>query len=167
MARKIRVAKEYFLSNSTFSRLPKTQREWNSIVQAFADTQQIGAFTPTVTGFSSDPSGLSAVWRREWNIVHIHFGAGALGTSNATTFIITNLPDEITPAAKVWTTWTGPASDNSGTTFHSGTAEVTINGTVELWPGFDDTGWAATGSKGWALAGDECYFSYNLYDKVT
>lgn len=158
--------RNFFLQNSTMQRKPEDQRQWSAFIQEFAQTHDKGTFTPTLTGWSSGPSGPSCTWKREGNIVHFHWGVVAFGTSNTTTIFINNVPAEITPSAKVWTTWAGPASDASGTVYHAGTVEIDVDNTMQFWPGFDDTGWTASGSKGWALAGDECYFSYNLFDTL-
>lgn len=50
-----------------------------------------GTFTPTYTGFSSNPS-IVAEWSKVGKVVTISFSCASRGTSNASTFTITNLP---------------------------------------------------------------------------
>jgi len=55
-----------------------------------------GSFTPAWSGFSVDPSGADVDWVRMGNIVYLRIDS-AVGTSNATTMTITNLPANLRP----------------------------------------------------------------------
>ena len=57
-----------------------------------------GTFTPTYTGFSSNPT-MTCQWRRAGNIVALTFAVSGTGTgtSNTTGFTLGNLPASITP----------------------------------------------------------------------
>lgn len=46
------------------------------------------SYTPTFTGFSTDPSSLASNFIIRGNVLIWHFGASVVGTSNATTFTI-------------------------------------------------------------------------------
>jgi len=160
-----KISKDFFLNSGVMQRFPVSQAEWNFFMQEWAQTQSASSFTPTLTGWSSGPSGAVVGWRREFNIIHAQYGAVSEGTSDTTTFIITNLPAEITPAANVWTTWAGLATDNGvGGAYYSGTAKILTTGTIQLYPGSDGTGWTAANAKGFSFVGGECYFSYRLFD---
>ena len=61
-----------------------------------ATIYQTGTFTPTLTGFSADPSSPTTSWALSGQTVTLRMGF-TTGTSDATTFTITNLPAALTP----------------------------------------------------------------------
>ena len=65
---------------------------WEEVARSGAE---IGSFTPTHTGFSSAPSG-TVQWSREGSLVTLQLPF-LTGTSDATTWTITNLPAVLTP----------------------------------------------------------------------
>lgn len=81
--------------------IPKDLREWDrwAMGQVAIPARDVKTFTPTWTGFSVDPAGdmkyanlgeVAVVWPTT---------TLTLGTSNATTFVLNGLPDEIVPDA--------------------------------------------------------------------
>ncbi len=93
------------LRNSNITRFPQTQTEWNAFIVEFNKyiPNYEGSFTPTFTGFSSDPSTPVVNWVRFGPMVNLRFSF-LTGTSNTTTLEINNLPSELRPdtAQIVW-----------------------------------------------------------------
>jgi hypothetical protein len=85
--------------NPQISRMPTTQQEWNRFIYELEKIvrNETNGFTPTFTGFSSDPSTPFVWWHRYGQIVFMQFHF-TTGTSNSGTFRIDNLPEEITPS---------------------------------------------------------------------
>ena len=130
---------------------------WEEIARSGAST---GSFTPTITGFSSDPSTPVTNWSIDGSTIFIRVGF-TTGTSNATTFTISNLPADLTPSLAQIVPIIG-LHDNTADTAAAGV--VLISGTT-LTFGLDGTdvaggGFTASGAKGFASA--SVSFSYSL-----
>ena len=106
-------------------------------------TASAGTFTATFTGFSSPPSG-NLAWTKHGGLACLN-SQSQMGTSNATTFTITNIPVEIRP-----TGLTGGYARlvNNGSNVAAGTWTLS-GGTMILENGHGSpSGWTASGSKG-------------------
>jgi hypothetical protein len=145
---------ERLSQNPQMNRMPTTDQEWvmfihelNKMVRNESD-----GFIPTFTGFSSDPSNPFVWWHRFGQIVQLEFVFGT-GTSNTNTFIITNLPTEITPYTDTTVLCRGLV-DNGSAVGGAGSAEIKANGTIEFYDldhynsSLGGGGWTNSGSKG-------------------
>jgi len=141
------------LQNPSLQRMPTTQRQWIDFIKEL-DTHLAGetdAFTPTWTGFSSDPSGGVVYWKKVGTLVVMSFSISAVGTSNATTFSITGIPTAVTPisggtAVQIVVPIVGVV-DNGTESW--GTAAVNSSSIINF--GFKDTdftSWTNSGNKG-------------------
>ena len=97
-------ADQRLLTNGQIARLPTTQAEWNGFIKELNKwiKNETGSFDPTFVGFSSDPGQMSSqgptvLWHRYGQMVTLVFYFDN-GTSDSTSFQISNLPDNITPA---------------------------------------------------------------------
>jgi len=125
------------------------------------------SWTPTWTGFSTDPStsGMTS-WRYNdgtRSFVWVVFSTALTGTSNANTFTITGIPSALRPDATVISSGFIAVGGN-GTTVDMALASITAAGVITfLVMGTNDlmtsTGWATTGSKGFV---QDQYFLYPL-----
>lgn len=90
------------LSHTGITRMPSSQREWQNFILELNKwvKSKSGIFVPTFTGFSSDPANPTVEWYLFGKYVSLYFNF-ATGTSDATGFTITNLPDEINPGRDV------------------------------------------------------------------
>ena len=139
----------FLQSNANITRMPTTQGEWNTFIQELAKwiKNETGIFTPTFTGFSSDPSTPICVWQRYGQIVQLEF-VFTTGTSNATSFIITNLPTVITPKVNVIQPISG-LHDNTADIANA-QVEISSGGTIAFYSDGHETGWTAAGAKGFS-----------------
>ena len=117
------------------------------LVDATPDT---GSFTGTGSGFSGAAPTIPCVWARVGNVVTVTFDSNnstVTGTSNATTFGMSGLPAEITPAhtaiAFVAFLW-----DNGADT--PGVVQINPNGVIQFYKGTSGQGasWTGSGQKG-------------------
>ncbi len=131
---------------------------WEEVARSGAGT---GTFTATLTGFSSDPSTPTVRWSVEGSLVTLVF-AFATGTSDATTWTITNLPAELTPTIGQVVPITG-LHDNNADTAAAGV--VLISGTT-LTFGLDgtdaNTGGGFTGSNAKGFSAGTSSITYSL-----
>jgi len=82
--------------NWTATDVEATLVEMQAEIDASASTT--GSFVATLTGFSADPTTPTVRWNKSLDTVTIIFAFGTFtGTSNATTWTITNLPAALTP----------------------------------------------------------------------
>ena len=159
------VTEKTLLQHSGTQRQPTTQREWNAFLQSL-DIYLLGetdAFTPTFTGFSSDPVAAVVYWKKVGSLVHLGFTNASRGTSDTNVFAITNLPERIQPTS-LGVDVTVPIIgivDNGVESW--GTANVTSNGIINF--GFETTSatsWLGSGSKGFNTRGSSD--PYIIYD---
>lgn len=133
--------------------IPRDMREWDrwAASQVAIPPQDVKVFTPVWTGFSVDPTG---------DLYFANLGTQALiwaasnittGTSNATTFTISNLPSSIQPVTQRESTMF--AFDNGG--FCQATARMTgstitfcLNTVVGSIVRPLSSGWTNPGTKG-------------------
>lgn len=122
---------------------------------------EAGSFTPTWSGFSSDPAG-DFTYVKRGNHVWLKPPV-ANGTSNATGLSVTNLPAAITPATgnktvpMVGMVNNGAGVNGSVTINTSGNTLTFSNGAAGA------AGWTGSGSKGFANSdGDEPVIHYPL-----
>lgn len=104
-----------------------------------------GTFAPTWFGFSVDPVG-SLSWYKINNVVFLYTTASRLGTSNSTSFEITNCPLEIFPSGLAVPAY---FQDNGATAM--GMIGKTSSSTLQFYKGTAPpslTGWTNAGSKG-------------------
>lgn len=123
---------ERLTSDPDIARMPTTQREWSTFIQqlnkAFANESD--GWTPTFQGFSVDPSTPFCWYQRYGQVVMIEFHFGT-GTSNDTTFQITNVPEAIRPYTSQTVLCRGLVDDGSQITV--GSAEVTPAGLIRFF----------------------------------
>lgn len=111
----------------------------------------VKTFTPTWTGFSSDPSGdLDYIDFTTWAVIW-YDGSSLLGTSNATSFTLSNLPAAITPAQTK--TVTCICTNNGANALAVAAVQSSGNVSMQIFNAgtpypFTATGWTASGSKG-------------------
>jgi len=142
------------LDNPRIQRMPTNQRDWthyqNEIHRILA-----GSFTPTFVGFSSDPSSPTVFWSIDGSIITLRL-AFTTGTSDTTTFQITNLPNFLSvPQAQI--VLIGGFTDNSINTAEFGSAIIgtTDSGQLTFGLGGDNInggGFTASGTKGFQSA---------------
>ena len=140
------------LHNPSIARMPTTQREWNGFIQELNKwiKNETGNFNPTFTGFAIDPTqhtseGPSCWWHRYGQLVHMDF-VFSTGTSNATGFTITNLPEVITPRdSQVYPII---AMLDDGANVELATVEIGSDGVITFYAGTRNDAWTATGTKG-------------------
>ena len=128
------------------------QKEWNGFIQDLEKFfNRRGQFTPTLSGFSSDPTTSLVRWGKTGSLVSMSFSNAALGTSDAVNFQITGLSADlqITSGVALEVPITGLV-DNNVTSWGS----VYISGSVITF-NFEgsDGGWTASGSKGFDISG--------------
>lgn len=139
--------------NPQMGRMPTNEFEWIHFIQELEKytRNECDGFVPTFTGFSSDPSTPFIWWQRFGQIVQVEFVFGT-GTSDATTFTITNLPTEITPFTDTTVLCRGLVDNGSALT--AGSVEFKADGTVEFFTldhynsSLGGGGWTASGNKG-------------------
>ena len=147
------------LHNPNITRMPTTQREWNTFIQELNKwvKNETGSFDPTFTGFSSGPTAASVWWHRYGQLVYLQFEF-TTGTSDATGFTITNLPDNITPRdtqrCLIW-----ELVDGSSTISNVQTVDVKSDGTIAFYSAIPDNAWTASGGKGIARKGNSIMYS--------
>ncbi len=141
------------LHNPGITRMPTTQGEWNTFVQELNKwiKNETGNFDPVFTGFSSDPGtvggeGPSVWWYRYGQIVNLEF-IFSTGTSDATDFTITNLPEFLTPAVSTTVPLSG-FLDGSVSLDVPQTVKIGSDGIISFYPDGFQTNWTASGSKG-------------------
>ena len=78
------------LNNPGIQTYPSNQQAWHDYLQEY-NKVVTGNFTPTFVGFSADPSSPTVYWIREGNWITLRFSF-TTGTSNDTSFAITNFP---------------------------------------------------------------------------
>lgn len=135
--------------------------------QKAAPHHDVRTFTPTWGGFSADPVGdVSYIDLGALVILIPGSGVGLSGTSNATSFTLGAIPEEIRPTANVLTNTVciGAAGGGVSGSFSSGAvcgAEITTAGGINFYvsvnssPGvngveaFESSKWANSGAKGW------------------
>lgn len=110
------------------------------------DSDAWTAFTPAVTGFSADPSTLTGAWKKIGRMVFVVVRMN-LGTSNATTFTITNLPFTAAASVSEYYFRVPLATDNSGATGAAAGFVASGTTTVTLLLNNSATGWTNSGGK--------------------
>lgn len=157
--------KSTLLRNSNITRMPQSQQEWNGFIVEFNKwiVNHEGSFTPTFTGFSTDPSSAIVNWVRFGPLVNVRL-AFLTGTSDATTWTITNIPDEITPdtAQIVWIF--GAHDGGSDSTDPIAIQISSTSWTFGLGVG-NETGGGWTGSLAKGLQNSNLSFTYNTWSK--
>lgn len=139
--------------NPQLNRMPTNQLEWKHFIQELEkySRNECNGFVPTFTGFSSDPSNPFIWYQRFGQVVQVEFAFGT-GTSNATTFTITNLPEAITPFTDTTVLCRGLVDNGSALT--AGSVEFRANGTIEFFTldhynsSLGGGGWTASAAKG-------------------
>jgi len=136
--------------------------EFNAIATAIASKLDKtggdnGSFTPTHTGFSSDPSG-DIEYSLNGGVVTLVFEF-SVGTSDGTGWTITNLPASLHPA--VQQILLVPACIDSGSDVDGCTVQIATDGTITLGKGFQGDAWTGSGSKGFGSADYAVTYSLN------
>lgn len=155
------VKSSFLQSNANITRMPTTQREWNTFIQELAKwiKNETGIFAPTFNGFSSDPSTPTCAWQRYGQIVQLEF-VFTTGTSNLNAFTITNLPAVITPKINVYQNISGLV--DNGTNLANSTVEISSQGTLAFYPDGHSGTWTTSGDKGFSSATAEKSVIYLL-----
>jgi len=154
---------EYFRNSPSLQRMPGSQREWVDFMQELSSViheGRSGTFTPTFTGFSSDPAGGKVYWAQSGSIVTLAFETQSSGTSNLTTFGISNLPDDLGPNVSQVCPIVGLIDNN----VKSWGAAVVYNGTIAFgYEGTESASWTNSGTKGLDMSqGAALSITYNL-----
>ncbi len=144
---------EKITRNPQITRMPKTQTEWNRFVYGLGQLirNETSGFEPVLTGFSTDPTSSFCWYHRYGQIVYMEFAFG-LGTSNAASFKITNLPASITPSAQQRCLVNGIMQDNSSDLSLGSSALVAATGTITFFPLANTNGsWTTSNNKGFNM----------------
>lgn len=140
-------------SNPQIARKPETQEQWNRFVYELNKLvrNEVSGFEPVLTGFSTDPTSPFCWYHRYGQIVYLEFVFG-LGTSNSTTFTLTNLPTALTPNVPQRCLVNGIMQDNSVDKLLGSSALIGANGTIIFYPAANTNGtWTATNNKGFNM----------------
>lgn len=160
---------ERLLTVASITRMPKDERQWSYFVRELNKwiKNEVGSFDPTFSGFSAGPGQLSSqgpsvLWHRYGQIVTLSFYFDN-GTSNATSFTITNLPDNITPTYPQ-TCQIGNLQDNG--TEITAPCEVHISqaGVITFYPDNQSGAWTGTGTKGFTDTRTPQSIMYSLFE---
>jgi hypothetical protein len=104
------------------------------------------AYTPTFTGFSSDPTSVRARYCLVGKLCHVSIYASGNGTSNATTFQITAPFTAATVSGMIWRN--SLSFYNIGATTYRGLGYVQIASGNDYFALFQEDGvWADSGNK--------------------
>ena len=138
------------LHNPNITRMPTTQKEWNTFIQELNKwvKNETGTFDPTFGGFSSDPSSASCWWHRFGQMVQMEF-VFTTGTSNATSFTITNLPEIITPRDDTTVSISGMQDNGTLITIPQAVA-FKADGSIRFDSNAANGTWTNTGNKGFS-----------------
>lgn len=103
-------------------------------------------YTPTLTGFSANPS-YYARFRMVGAMIHVRFNCTGNGTSNATTFAVT-VPITATGSSDLWGTTLWSAVDNGATLTVAGRGLLAFGTvTVNLYANMGTGGWTNVNGK--------------------
>ena len=157
--------KSGLLRNSGIIRMPTSQREWSAYIvelNKWIENHE-ASFTPTFTGFSSDPSSALVNYVRFGPMVNVRLSF-LTGTSDATTWTITNIPNEISPdtAQIVWIF--GAHDGGSDSTDPIAIQISSTEWTFGLGVG-NETGGGWTGSSAKGLQNKNLSFCYSTWSK--
>lgn len=127
---------------------------WGPVAGSLRDlTPDIGSFTANYTGFSGTVTG-QGVWFRIGRIGFLFLGV-ATGTSNANSFLLTNLPSVIQPTGAYNVPVSSVAITDNGTVLSASGALVsaTIGGpNITFVKNSSSTAWTASGTKGISIS---------------
>jgi hypothetical protein len=116
-----------------------------------ASSPTSGVFTLTGVGFSGTAPTMPATWRMLGQIVTLHFDStGINATSNSTAFQLSGLPVALIPTFATQEFRVG-AIDNSAEV-NDASIQVRSDGTLRLLRTGSETGWTASGNKGFGAA---------------
>lgn len=94
------------------------------------------------TGFSSDPSGVTAKWRASGQVITVSVHATGDGTSNATTFYVSK------PVETVIRSTAGVRAKNNGSYLtYPAMAMISAGADIRLFTSWAGAGWTASGAK--------------------
>ena len=146
------------MTNGALARMPRNQREWSNFMHELQKwiKDETGTFdissadTAKFTGFSTDPTISSIWWHRYGQFVHLEFNIG-IGTSDATDFTITGIPEVITPRDPC--TYPLFGMHDNGADLAVGSVKIGSDGVITFYVDHDDGAWTggATG-KGFAAS---------------
>lgn len=136
------------------SKMPTSQKEWNGFIQELQKwlKNETGTFDISstddakFTGFSADPATSSIWYHRFGQMVHLEFNIG-VGTSNATGFSITGIPESIRPRDDCVYPIYG-LYDNGAVIADRGSVKVGADGTLTFYTDHSDGAWTNSGNKG-------------------
>lgn len=153
---------KFYRDNPRIQTAPFSQWQWNDFTQELGKImfERKGSFTPTWSGFSSDPVGGIVSWGIAGSTATLHISVSANGTSNATNFSITNLPDILSPN-QTQAVAVNTLLDN-GT---NGWGNAIIEGSIIrfCFQETDSSSWTGSGSKGFGNASSvPTSITYNL-----
>lgn len=154
------------LRNSNITRFPKTQHDWNSFILEFNKhiPNYEGSFTPTFTGFSTDPTTPIVNWVRFGPMINVRFSF-LTGTSDTTTLEINNLPEELRPdTAQI--VWFFGAHDNGSDTAVPISVQISNSADLKFGLGVGNEtggGWTSSSAKG--IQNTNLSISYSLWSK--
>ena len=145
--------------NSAITRMPTTQREWDSFIIELNKwiKNETGSFdvsssdSAKFTGFSSDPSSANIWWHKYGQLVHLQFEF-SFGTSDATDFTITGIPENLRPRDDMDVLCPG-LRDGSASISPVGACTVTSVGAINFWTTPHHGVWTGSGTKGFSTSG--------------
>jgi len=139
------------------TRMPQNQREWDRFIYELNKLvrNEVSGFEPVLTGFSANPTDPYVWYHRYGQFVYMEF-AFTDGTSNSTSFSITNLPTSITPNVQQRCLVNGIMEDDTGGVggdlLLGSSALVGSDGTIKFYPTANANGnWTASNTKGFSM----------------
>ena len=105
-------------------------------------------YTPTYTGFSTDPSGGTNRFKIDGNTVTVQRVTGTAGTSNGATFLVSAPVTSASAPASFWTGGLAAVSDNSSNQASPGRMYIQAGtNTITIEKAFNANAWTASGTK--------------------
>jgi hypothetical protein len=148
------------LNNSNLTRMPTTQREWNTFIQELNKwiKSETGVFDVGLsadaqfTGFSTDPANAAVWYMRYGQFVHMEFYFQT-GTSDSISFAITGIPETLRPRDDVTVACAGLWNNGASLAAGEGTCVVQSTGVLSFNATPHGGAWTASSTKGFATSG--------------
>jgi len=134
---------EFLQSNGNVQKMPKNERAWNAFIQELSRwiKNENGFWTPSFSGFSADPSSPICIWHRWGQAVDLKF-VFTTGTSDATGFSITNIPEVIRPSSTIYIPMSG-LHDNGSALTGAGSVQIDSAGACSFYSDCNFGTWTA------------------------
>lgn len=116
------------------------------------------AYTPTITGYSANPTNTAYQWRTNGRTITITIAETTNGTSNATTKTYT-LPTNVTARTLTNQSWIGQSQiTNNGSTTGANVRIASAATTISAFASFSGGAWTASGNAKVDYANVSCEF---------